>query len=47
VLAGGGVDPDHPQAAEVSLLAPAADERIFERRVDRLPSAAIDLLWLA
>ena len=36
VLARGGVDADDPQAAEVALLAAAADEGVLERRVDRL-----------
>ena len=43
VLARGGVDPHHPQAAEVALLAAAADERVLERGVDRLFRGAIQL----
>src|SRR5207237_328118 len=36
VLARGGVDADDPQPAEIALLAAAADERVFQRGVDRL-----------
>ena len=43
VLARGGVDADHPQAAEVALLAAAADEGVFERGVDRLFRGTIQL----
>ena len=43
VLARGGVDAHHPQAAEVALLAAAADERVLERGVDRLFRGAIEL----
>src|SRR5688572_27006031 len=43
VLTRGGVDPDDPQAAEVALLAAAADKRILERGVDRLFRGAIEL----
>src|SRR5436190_11044441 len=43
VLARGGVDADDPQAAEVALLAPAADERVLQRGVDRLFRGAIEL----
>ena len=43
MLAGGGVDADDPQAAEVALLAAAADEGVAERGVDRLFRGAIQL----
>ena len=43
VLAGGGVDADDPQPAEIALLAAAADERVLERRVDRFFRGAIQL----
>src|SRR5262249_27907844 len=43
VFAGGRVDADDPQPAEVALLAPAADERILQRSVDRLFRGAIEL----
>ena len=43
VLARRGVDPHDPQAAEIALLAPAADERVLERRVDRLLRGAVEL----
>src|SRR5207245_6194623 len=43
VLARGGVDADDPQAAEVTLLAAPAHERVLERGVDRLFRGAIQL----
>src|SRR5689334_17843530 len=43
VLARGRIDPDDPQPTEIALLAAAADERVFERRVDRLFRGAIQL----
>ena len=43
VFAGGGVDADDPQPAEVALLAAAADERVLERGVDRFFRGAIQL----
>src|SRR5207237_356421 len=43
VLARGGVDADDPQPAEIALLAAAADERVFQRGVDRLFRGAIQL----
>src|SRR5476649_1044159 len=43
VLAGGRVDADYPQAAEITLLAAAADESVLERRVDRFFRGAIQL----
>ena len=43
ILAGGGVDAHDPQPPEVALLAPAADKRVLERRVDRLFGRAIQL----
>src|SRR5439155_5808070 len=43
VLARGRVDADDPQRPEVALLAAAADERVLERRVDRLFRGAIEL----
>src|SRR4029079_4564792 len=43
VLACRRVDPHHPQAAEVALLVAAADERVLQRRVDRLLGRAIEL----
>ena len=43
VLARRGVDAHDPQAAEVALLAAAADERVLERGVDRLFRGAIEL----
>src|ERR1700722_14844448 len=43
VLPGGRVDADDPEAAEIPLLAAPADERIFERRVDRLLGCPVEL----
>src|SRR5258705_7924872 len=43
VLARRGVDPHHPQAAEVALLAAAADKSLLERGVDRLFRGPIEL----
>ena len=43
VLARRGVDADDPQAAEVALLAAAADEGVLERGVDRFLRGAIQL----
>src|SRR6266516_2210283 len=43
VLAGGGVDPDDPEAAEIAFLPAPADEGVFERRVDRLFRGAVQL----
>src|SRR5581483_9532006 len=37
------VDPHDPQAAEVALLAAAADERVLQRGVDRFLRGAIQL----
>src|SRR5207245_9126298 len=43
VGARGGVDAHHPEPAEIPLLAPAADERILQRRIDRLFRRSIEL----
>jgi hypothetical protein len=43
VLARRGVEPDDPQAAEVALLAAAADEGVLERGIDRFLRGAIQL----
>src|SRR5437762_968271 len=43
VLSRGGIDADDPQPAEIALLAPAPDERVFQRGVDRLFRRAIQL----
>ena len=43
VFARRGVDPHHPQAAEVALLAAAADEGVLERGVDRFFRGPIQL----
>src|ERR1700738_3633326 len=43
VFARGGVDPHHPQAAEIALLSAAPDERVLERGVNRLLRGAVQL----
>src|SRR5436190_12219877 len=46
VLARGRVDADDPEAAEVALLAAAADERVLQRGVDRLFRGPVQLAFV-
>src|SRR5262249_39422445 len=39
----GGVDPHHPQPAEIALLVAASDEGVLQRGVDRFFRGAIQL----
>src|SRR5688572_5042016 len=43
MLARGRIDANDPQRAEIAFLAATADERIFERRIDRFFCCAIQL----